>query len=98
MGDKLRQLAQRVKDRVQLVQAHVQGREKVDQLLQKYVPPGKVTEIAEKFKQKTFGKKFKEVVGAYEKFTGVQEIMAIQNTVIGAQVSLLSLESRKTRN
>lgn len=88
MADKIRRLAQRLKDKVQMPQLNVQSREKVDQLLTKYVPAAKVNELAEQFKQETIAKRVKELVTRYEKFTGVQEIMAIQNTVIEAQVSL----------
>lgn len=87
MADKLRQVAQRIKDRVHLQNLSANGREKVDQLVTKYVPAVKVTEIAEKLKYETVTKKVRELVSKYEKFTGVEEIMALQNTVVDAQVS-----------
>lgn len=87
MADRLRQIAQRLKDKVHLPQLTTTGREKVDQILTKYAPTVRVSEIADKFKQETITKRVQELVSKYEKFTGVEEIMAIQNTVIEAQVS-----------
>lgn len=89
MADKIRQLAQRLKDKVHFTQITAQSREKVDQLMTKYVPAAKVNEISEKFKHENISKRVKELVSRYEKFTGVEEIMAIQNTVIAAQVCCL---------
>lgn len=87
MADRIRQIAQRLKDKIPFNQLNVQGKEKVDQLIAKYVPAEKVTELAEKIKNETLGKRIQELVTKYEKFTGVEEIMAIQNTVVAAQVS-----------
>lgn len=84
--EKLRNLAQRLKDKVYMPQVNAVGREKVDQLVTKYVPAAKVNEMAQKFKQENITKKVKDLVSKYEKFTGVEEIMALQNTVIDAQV------------
>lgn len=86
MADRIRQIAQRVKDKIHLPQIRNNSREKVDQLLTKYVPASKVSEIAEKFKHESLTNRVKELVSRYEKFTGIEEIMAIQNTVIDAQV------------
>lgn len=89
MADRLRQIAQRLKDKVHLPQLTTTGREKVDQMLTKYAPAKRVSDIAERFKHEAISKRVRELVNRYEKFTGVEEIMAIQNTVIEAQVSLL---------
>lgn len=89
MGDRIRQIAQRIKDKVHFVQISSNSREKVDQLITKYVPASSVTEIADKFKNASVTQKFQDLVSKYEKFTGVEEIMAIQNTVIEAQVKEL---------
>lgn len=88
MADRLRQLAQKVKDKLNMPQISVSGREKVDQMIAKYVPAARVTEFAEKFKHQSLTNKVKEMVSRYEKFTGIEEIMAIQNTVIDAQVCM----------
>lgn len=85
--DKLRLMAQRLKDKVHLPQLPAGSREKVDQIITRYSPAVKVNEIAEKFKTETLSKKVQELVSKYEKFTGVEEIMALQNTVVEAQVT-----------
>lgn len=85
--DKLRLMAQRLKDKVHLPQVSAGSREKVDQILTRYNPAVKVNEIAEKFKTDTLSKRVQELVSKYEKFTGVEEIMALQNTVVEAQVT-----------
>lgn len=85
--DKLRLMAQRLKDKVHFPQVSAGSREKVDQILTKYTPAVKVNEIAEKFKTETVSKKVQELLSKYEKFTGVEEIMALQNTVVEAQVN-----------
>ncbi|XP_075988745.1 uncharacterized protein LOC142984801 [Anticarsia gemmatalis] len=95
MADKLRQMALRLKQKVHLPQISTNGREKVDQLVTKYVPAAKVSEIAEKLKYETVTKKVREMVSKYEKFTGVEEIMAIQNTVIDAQERFMAAQDRR---
>lgn len=90
MSDKLRQLALKVKEKVHLSQfnlfnkqpssQHETGENRI------YVPVPRVSEIAEKLKYETVRNKVREMVARYEKFTGVEEIMAIQNTVVEAQV------------
>ncbi|RVE54415.1 hypothetical protein evm_000900 [Chilo suppressalis] len=98
MADRLRQFAQRLKERVHLPQLpHLSpnGREKVDQLISKYVPAQKVSDIAEKFKHETISKRVQELVSRYEKFTGVAEIMAIQNTVVEAQDRFMVAQERR---
>lgn len=86
MADKLRQIAQRLKDKVHLPHLTGNGRDKVDQIVTRYIPATRVSEIAEKLKYETVSKKVRDIVSRYEKFTGVEEIMALQNTVIDAQV------------
>ncbi|VVC98852.1 unnamed protein product [Leptidea sinapis] len=86
MAERLRKIAQQVKDKIHISQLNASSREKVDQLLTKYVPANKVSEIAEKFKHESITTKVKELVSKYEKFTGIEEIMAIQNTVVEAQL------------
>ncbi|XP_047038694.1 uncharacterized protein LOC110382319 [Helicoverpa armigera] len=94
MADKLRQLAQRLKDKVHL--PHItNGREKVDQIITRYVPATKVTEIAERLKYETVTKRVREMVSRYEKFTGVEEIMALQNTVVDAQERFMAAQDRR---
>ncbi|XP_072948523.1 uncharacterized protein [Epargyreus clarus] len=95
MADRLRQIAQRLKDKLPLTQISSNGREKVDQLITKYAPGNKVTEFAEKFKHENITQKVKELVSRYEKFTGVEEIMAIQNTVIEAQDRFIHAQDRR---
>ncbi|XP_026739637.1 coiled-coil domain-containing protein 51-like isoform X2 [Trichoplusia ni] len=95
MADKLRQVAQRIKDRVHLQNLSANGRERVDQIVTKYVPAVKVTEIAEKLKYETVTKKVRELVSKYEKFTGVEEIMALQNTVVDAQERFIAAQERR---
>lgn len=89
MADRIRLIAQRLRDKVHLPQLNTQGREQVDKLITKYAPATKMSDIAEKIKHEAIGIKLKELVHRYEKFTGVEEIMAIQNTVIEAQVNLV---------
>lgn len=94
MADRLRQLqqlAQKLKDKVHLSSVNVSSRDKVDQFITKYAPASKVAEIAQKFKSGSFSVKVQELVTRYEKFTGVEEIMAIQHTVVEAQVSCVFL-------
>lgn len=79
-------MVQRIKDMVRMPQIKRPSRENVDQLITKYIPPGKVVEIADKLKKESLSIRVRELVSRYEKFTGVAEIMAIQNTVIDAQV------------
>lgn len=86
MADRIRQIAQRLKDKVHLQKINTTSRDKVDQFITKYAPASKVLEIAEKFKHGAVTQRVQELVHKYEKFTGVEEIMAIQNTVIEAQV------------
>lgn len=86
MADRLRQIVQRLRDKIHLPQINVNSRERVDQLITKYVPATRVNEIAENFKYDAVSKRVKDLVSKYEKFTGVEEIMAIQNTVVDAQV------------
>ncbi|XP_026322574.1 uncharacterized protein LOC113232152 [Hyposmocoma kahamanoa] len=88
-------MAQRLKDKVHLPQVSIGSREKVDQILTKYSPAVKVNEIAEKFKTDTISKKVQELVSKYEKFTGVEEIMALQNTVVEAQERFISAQERR---
>lgn len=95
MAERLRQFAQRLKDKVSFSQINVNSREKVDQLITKYVPATKVSEIAEKFKHETITKKVQELVTKYEKFTGVEEIMALQNTVIDAQERFMAAQDQR---
>ncbi|KAL4711274.1 hypothetical protein ACJJTC_019115 [Scirpophaga incertulas] len=98
MADRLRQIAQRLKDKVQIYQIPNIGtnsRDKVDQLLTKYVPGQRVSDIAEKFKHESITKKVKELVSKYEKFTGVEEIMAIQTTVVEAQERFIAAQDRR---
>ncbi|XP_046975865.1 uncharacterized protein LOC124541969 [Vanessa cardui] len=95
MADKLRQVAQRVRDKFHFPQLKASSREKVDQLIIKYDPASKVSEIAEKFKQGSITGKVKELVSRYEKFTGIEEIMAIQNTVIEAQERFVSAQNHR---
>lgn len=87
----LQQLAQKLKDKVHLTSVNVSSREKVDQFITKYAPASKVSEIAEKFKNGAISTKVQELVTRYEKFTGVEEIMAIQHTVVEAQVICIFL-------
>lgn len=86
MADKIRQIVQRLKDKVHLPQITAGGRERVDRIVTKYVPATRVNELAEKLKYETVRQRVRDIVSRYEKFTGVEEIMAIQNTVIDAQV------------
>lgn len=86
MADRIRQIAQRIKDKVHLHKINATSRDRVDQFITKYAPASKVAEIAEKFKHGAITHKVQELVHKYEQFTGVEEIMAIQNTVIEAQV------------
>lgn len=86
MAERIRQIAQRLKDKVHLQKINTTSRDKVDQFITKYAPASKVLEIAEKFKHGAVTQRVQELVHKYEKFTGVEEIMAIQNTVIEAQV------------
>ncbi|XP_050358597.1 mitochondrial potassium channel-like [Nymphalis io] len=95
MADKLRQIALRIKDKIYFSHLKATSREKVDQLITKYDPASKVTEIAEKFKQGNITNKVKELVSRYEKFTGIEEIMAIQNTVIEAQERFVSAQDHR---
>ncbi|CAH2243383.1 mitochondrial potassium channel-like [Pararge aegeria] len=95
MADRLRQIAQKFKDKLNFPQIKVSGREKVDQLITKYVPATRVTEIAEKFKHENITSRVKEMVSRYEKFTGIEEIMAIQNTVIDAQERFMTAQDRR---
>lgn len=98
MADRLRQIAQRLKDKVhlpQLPQMSTNGREKVDQLFAKYVPAKRVSELAEKLHHETITKRVKELVSRYEKFTGVEEILAIQNTVVEAQDRFMAAQERR---
>lgn len=83
MADKLRQIAQRLKDKVHLPNV-ANGR---DTVFAKYTPTTRVSDIADKFKYDTVSKNFRDIVSRYEKFTGVSEIMALQKTVVDAQVS-----------
>lgn len=86
MADRIRQIAQRLKDKVHLQKINSTSRDKVDQFISKYAPASKVAEIAEKFKHGAITNRVQELVHRYEKFTGVEEIMAIQTTVVEAQV------------
>ncbi|KAM3956249.1 uncharacterized protein ACR2FA_009797 [Aphomia sociella] len=95
MADRLRLFAQRLKDKIHLQQINVNSREKVDQLLTKYTPGAKVTEIAEKFKHEAITKRVRELVTRYEKFTGVEEIMALQHTVVEAQERFMTAQERR---
>lgn len=95
MADRLRQFAQRVRDKIHLPQITSTSREKVDQLITKYVPASRVTEIAEKFKHESITNRVKELVSRYEKFTGIEEIMAIQNTVVEAQERFVASQDRR---
>ncbi|XP_030040985.1 mitochondrial potassium channel [Manduca sexta] len=98
MADKIRQIAQRLRDKVNAVhvpQINAASREKVDQLLTKYVPATRVSEVAEKFKYEAITTKVKDLVTKYEKFTGVEEIMAIQNTVIDAQERFMAAQDKR---
>lgn len=95
MAERLRQIAQRLKDKVHLNQLNIQGKDKVDQILAKYSPGEKVSELAEKLKQETIGKKIKELVAQYEKFTGVEEIMSLQNTVVAAQERFMAAQEQR---
>ncbi|CAK1593056.1 unnamed protein product [Parnassius mnemosyne] len=95
MAERIRQIVQRVKDKVHLVQINTNSRDKIDQLITKYVPATRVTEMADKFKYATVSKKFQDLVSRYEKFTGVEEIMAIQNTVIEAQERFIGAQERR---
>lgn len=95
MADRLRLIAQRLKDKINLAQLNVTNREKVDQLITKYVPATKVSEVAERFKYDNLTKKVQDLVTKYEKFTGVEEIMAIQNTVIDAQDKFIAAQDRR---
>ncbi|XP_026754045.1 mitochondrial potassium channel-like [Galleria mellonella] len=95
MADRIRQIAQRLRDKVHLPQINVNSREKVDQLITKYTPGAKVTEIAEKFKHEAITKRVQELVSKYEKFTGVEEIMALQNTVVEAQERFMTAQERR---
>lgn len=92
MADRLRRFVQQVKDKVQMAQVNVNSREKVDQLVSKYVPAERVSAIANRFKQEAVVNKVKEMVNRYEKFTGIEEIMAIQNTVVEAQVCYMTID------
>lgn len=89
MADRLRLFAQRLKDKVHIGQINTSGKEKVDQILTKYVPAARMTEMAEKFKHEAITKRVQDLVTKYEKFTGVEEILALQNTVVEAQVRFL---------
>ncbi|KAH9628759.1 hypothetical protein HF086_005384 [Spodoptera exigua] len=82
MADKLRQMAQRLKDKVHLPHL-ANGR---DTIFTKYTPATKVSDIADKFKYDTVSKNLRDIVSRYEKFTGVDEIMALQKTVVDAQL------------
>ncbi|XP_068621956.1 intraflagellar transport protein 81-like [Battus philenor] len=95
MAGRLRHLAERLKDKVHYAQISSNSREKVDQLITKYVPATKMTEIAEKLKYTSVSKKVQDLVAKYEKFTGVEEIMAIQNTVIEAQERFIDAQERR---
>ncbi|KAJ8707679.1 hypothetical protein PYW07_011356 [Mythimna separata] len=93
MADKLRQIAQKLKDKVHL--PNFGGRDKVDQIITRYVPAAKVTELAEKLKNETVSKRVRDIVNRYEKFTGVEEIMALQNTVVDAQERFMAAQERR---
>ncbi|CAH2101897.1 unnamed protein product [Euphydryas editha] len=95
MADRLRQFAQRIRDKIHLPQLNATSRDKVDQLITKYVPASRVTEIAEKFKHESISNRVKELVSRYEKFTGIEEIMAIQNTVVEAQERFVAAQDRR---
>ncbi|XP_059056996.1 mitochondrial potassium channel-like [Achroia grisella] len=95
MADRLRQIAQRLKDKVHVTQIKINSREKVDDLITRYTPGSKVTEIAEKFKHEAITKRVQELVSKYEKFTGVEEIMALQNTVVEAQERFMTAQERR---
>ncbi|XP_013184267.1 mitochondrial potassium channel [Amyelois transitella] len=95
MADRLRQIAQRLKDKIHLSQMGGTGREKVDQILTKYGSTSRVTELAERFKHETLAKKVRELVSKYEKFTGVEEILALQNTVNEAQDKFIAAQDRR---
>ncbi|KAI8433322.1 hypothetical protein MSG28_015367 [Choristoneura fumiferana] len=95
MADRIRQIAQRLRDKVHLSQLNTQGREQVEKLITKYAPASKMSEIAEKIKHEAIGIKVKELVHRYEKFTGVEEIMAIQNTVIEAQERFVAAQNSR---
>ncbi|CAH1642293.1 unnamed protein product [Spodoptera littoralis] len=91
MAEKLRQIAQRLKDKVHL--PHIaNGRET---LFAKYTPATKVSDIADKLKYDTVSKNLREIVSRYEKFTGVEEIMAIQKTVVDAQDKFMAAQDRR---
>lgn len=93
MAEKLRQIAQKLKDKVHL--PNFTGRDKVDQIITRYVPATKVTEIAERLKNETVAKRVRDIVNRYEKFTGVEEIMALQNTVVDAQERFMAAQERR---
>ncbi|GBP24819.1 Coiled-coil domain-containing protein 51 [Eumeta japonica] len=96
MADRIRRVVSKLKDKLHLTQITSQGgREKMDQLISKYVPANKVTEMAERLKNEAIGKKIKDLVASYEKFTGVEEIMALQNTVISAQDRFMQAQERR---
>ncbi|XP_022120549.2 mitochondrial potassium channel [Pieris rapae] len=95
MADRLRRFAQQIKDKVQIAQVNVNSRERVDQLVSKYVPAERVSAMANRFKQETVVNKVKEIVNRYEKFTGIDEIMAIQNTVVEAQEKFMTAQDRR---
>ncbi|KAJ8706305.1 hypothetical protein PYW08_010931 [Mythimna loreyi] len=93
MAEKLRKIAQKLKDKVHL--PNFAGRDKVDQIITRYVPAARVTEIAEKLKNETVSKRVRDIVSRYEKFTGVEEIMALQNTVVDAQERFMAAQERR---
>ncbi|XP_041970168.1 mitochondrial potassium channel-like [Aricia agestis] len=95
MGERFRQFFQRVKDKIQYPALKTNSREKVDQLITKYVPATRVSEIAEKFRHESITNKVKELVSRYEKFTGIEEIMAIQNTVVEAQERFITAQDKR---
>ncbi|XP_032525543.2 uncharacterized protein LOC116776454 [Danaus plexippus] len=96
MTDRLRQIAQKVKDRIFIPQLKgSNSRERVEHLISKYVPANRVTAIAEKFRHEGVTNKVKELVSRYEKFTGIEEIMAIQNTVVEAQERFVTAQDRR---
>ncbi|XP_053622148.1 mitochondrial potassium channel-like [Plodia interpunctella] len=95
MADRLRQIAQRLKDKVHLSHMTTTGKVKVDQLISKYGTTTRVAEMAEKFRHETIAKKVRELVTKYEKFTGVEEIMALQNTVNEAQDKFITAQERR---
>ncbi|XP_061727754.1 mitochondrial potassium channel-like [Cydia pomonella] len=95
MADRIRNIARTLRSKLNMPVTATSSRQKIDEMITKYMPADKVADFADKMRNEPIGAKVKELVARYEKFTGVQEIMAIQNTVIEAQERFVSAQDRR---